>query len=68
MRPPKLVDYHVDLQLKLFGYLGFLNTGCFGKLGRAGLNTLKERQYSHAVDLTDDLAHAVDMIASCTQA
>ena len=31
---------------KLFGCLTFLTTGCYGKLGRAGLNVLKERQYS----------------------
>ena len=31
---------------KLFGCLTFLTTGCYGKLGRAGLNALKERQYT----------------------
>ena len=28
---------------KLFGCLSFLNTGCYGKLGRSGLNSFKER-------------------------
>ena len=31
------------LAAKLFGCLGFLTTGCFGKLGRSGLHSIKEK-------------------------
>ena len=37
------------LAAKLFGCLGFLTTGCLGKLGRSGLHSIKERQYSSQV-------------------
>ena len=55
-----------QLAAKLFGCLGFLDTGpgCFGKLGRAGLNTLKERQCSQATTLTDELLRSFEMIRS----
>ena len=47
---------------KLFGCLSFLNTGCYGKLGRSGLNSFKERQYSSDKHLTPALYHAFDMV------
>eukprot|EP00435_Cladocopium_sp_Y103_P070526 s121_g35.t1 len=41
---------------KLFGSLTFLNTGCYGKLGRSGLNAIKERQYSNEFVVASDAA------------
>ena len=64
MRLPRLVGYHRDLLQSFFGRLGFLNTGCFGKLGRAGLNTLKERQCSQDTALTDELSRSFEEIRS----
>ena len=52
------------LAAKLFGCLGFLNTGCFGKLGRSGLSSLKERQYSHDTALTENLYRSFTTIKS----
>ena len=52
------------LAAKLFGCLGFLNTGCFGKLGRSGLSPLKERQYSRDTALTEDLSRSFVTIKS----
>ena len=52
------------LAAKLFGCLGFLNTGCFGKVGRSGLSPLKERQYSHDMALTEDLSRSIVTIKS----
>ena len=52
------------LAAKLFGCLGFLNTGCFGKLGRSGLSPLTERQYSHDMALTEDLSRSFVTIKS----
>ena len=52
------------LAAKLFGCLGFLNIGCFGKLGRSGLSPLKERQYSHDMISTEDLPRSFVTIKS----
>ena len=50
------------LAAKLFGCLGFLTTGCFGKLGRSGLHSIKERQYSSQVVMTLEIAQSFDRI------
>ena len=50
------------LAAKLFGCLGFLTTGCFGKLGRSGLRSIKERQYSSQVTMTSELYQSFDSI------
>ena len=50
------------LAAKLFGCLGFLTTGCFGKLGRSGLHSIKERQYSSQVLMTSELYQSFDRI------
>ena len=43
------------LASKLFGCLGFLDQGTFGRMARAGLNSLKERQYMQDCTLTTEL-------------
>jgi len=43
---------------KFYGLSNFFNHGCFGKVGKAGLNAIKERQYSHDSTLTQEIERA----------
>ena len=52
---------------KLYGCLTFLNTGCYGKLGRAGLNAIKTRQHSTSACLTDELSHSLTRVVELLQ-
>ena len=47
---------------KLYGCLTFLDQGTFGHVARAGLNSIKERQYSSERCLTAELQRAFNMI------
>ena len=47
---------------KLFGCLTFLTTGCYGKLGRAGLNAIKDRQYSSETMVDGNLQTALQRL------
>ena len=47
---------------KLFGTANFFEGGSFGKIGRSGLNAVKERQYSHEKGITADLANSFTVI------
>ena len=47
---------------KLFGCLTFLTTGCYGKLGRAGLNEIKNRQYSSETMVDSNLQTALQRL------
>ena len=55
------------LAAKLFGCLGFLTAGCFGKLGRSGLHSIKERQYSSQVVMTPEIEQSFDRIRALLQ-
>ena len=47
---------------KLYGCLTFLDQGTFGHVARAGINSIKERQYSSERCLTAELQRAFNMI------
>ena len=55
------------LAAKLFGCLGFLTTGCFGKLGRSGLHSIKDRQYSSQVVMTPEIEQSFARIRALLQ-
>ena len=55
------------LAAKLFGCLGFLSTGCFGKLGGSGLHSIKERQYSSQVVTTPEISQSFDRVRALLQ-
>ena len=44
---------------KIYGRVNFLESGTFGRIGRAGLQALKERQYEGASSLTPALSKAL---------
>ena len=46
----------------LYGCLTFLDQGAFGRIARAGLNALKDRQYAAASILTEDLFTVFDLV------
>ena len=47
---------------KLYGCLTFLDQGAFGRIARAGLNALKERQYESQTHITDSLAKVFELV------
>jgi len=48
---------------KLYGQVGFLNEGTFGKVGRAGLQRLNERQHERGITAIDsDLRSSLELI------
>ena len=52
---------------KLYGCLTFLNTGCYAKLGRSGLNAIKERQQGSSVRLTEAIIKALQQVLDLLQ-
>jgi hypothetical protein len=42
--------------VKPYGISNFLETGTFARAGRAGLTTIKERQYDHGVSITPEIS------------
>eukprot|EP00438_Fugacium_kawagutii_P023073 Skav201171 [mRNA] locus=scaffold65:680096:681040:- [translate_table: standard] len=50
------------LASKLYGCLGFLDQGTFGRVARSGLNHLKERQYVATSELTPELRDTFQLV------
>ena len=56
---------HPGTAAKLYGCVTFLDQAVFGKIARAGLNAIKERQYlDHTAHLTSELQRSFDTIAA----
>ena len=53
---------HPGTAAKLYGTVNFLESGVFGKVGRSGLNAIKERQYAGGSQLTAEITRALDTI------
>ena len=55
---------HPGVAAKIFGCLTFLSHGCWGKVGRAGLNAIQERQYAPKteVGLTGAILSCFEMV------
>jgi hypothetical protein len=51
---------------KLYGVVNFLELGMFGRIGRAGLDAIKVRQYSYdrGFEITHELENALNLIRS----
>ena len=47
---------------KLYGVTNFLENGMFGRVGRAGLNAIKQRQYETGTEVTQSLAASFTLI------
>ena len=47
---------------KLYGVTNFLENGMFGRVGRAGLNAIKQRQYETGTAVTQSLDGAFTML------
>ena len=47
---------------KLYGVTNFLESGMYGRVGRAGLNAVKQRQYEAGAEVTQPLAEAFAML------
>ena len=47
---------------KLYGTANFFEGGAFGRIGRSGLNAVKERQYSRGKDITTGIDNSFSMI------
>ena len=47
---------------KFYGTANFFENGTFGKIGRAGLNAIKRRQYEGGTAITEDIEKAFEMI------
>ena len=47
---------------KIYGIASFFEQGFWGRVGRGGLESLKERQYDRAVDLTPPIQSAFDVL------
>eukprot|EP00438_Fugacium_kawagutii_P032679 Skav221340 [mRNA] locus=scaffold1845:52003:52989:+ [translate_table: standard] len=52
---------------KLYGCLTFLDQGAFGRVARAGLNDLKDRQYSSSKELSASLLRTFDLVQALLQ-
>eukprot|EP00438_Fugacium_kawagutii_P015959 Skav227096 [mRNA] locus=scaffold199:6515:11398:+ [translate_table: standard] len=52
---------------KLYGCLTFMDQGAFGRVARAGLNDLKDRQYSSSKDLSASLLQTFDLVQALLQ-
>ena len=49
---------------KLYGVLTFLETGTFGRIGRAGLSAVRDRQYEKGSEVTQSLTKSFALIKS----
>ena len=47
---------------KLYGTANFFEGGTFGKIGRSGLDAVKERQYSHSKGVTTEIERSFSVI------
>jgi hypothetical protein len=47
---------------KMYGTANFWETGTFGKMGRAGLNAIKDRQYSSDNQMTAEIHRSFDIL------
>lgn len=54
---------HPRTASKLFGCFAFLGHGCYGKVGRAGLRLLKERQDSQGPSVDDRFMTQLQFVA-----
>jgi hypothetical protein len=52
---------------KLYGVVNFFETGMFGRVGRAGLIPIKERQYQEGREITAQLQGSFDLLEGLLQ-
>jgi hypothetical protein len=56
------IGLHSGAASKLYGVANFLETGMFGRVGRAGLQAIKARQYESGVEVSRPLEEAFQLI------
>ena len=56
------IGFSPGIAAKLYGVVNFMETGMFSRVGGAGLNSIKERQYGEGSRLTDEILSAFDTL------